>query len=52
MSDRTGDILLLHADTVYESQKEKMPRSAVSGKVYDIAELRRVLRRDDLGNAA
>ena len=51
MSDRTGDILLLHADTVYESQKEKMPRSAVSGKVYDIAELRRVLRRDDLGNA-
>jgi hypothetical protein len=51
-NDRTGEILLLHADTVYESQREKMPRHAVSGKVYDIGELRRVLRRDDLGNAA
>ena len=52
MNDRTGDILLLHADTVYKSQREKMPRNAVSGKVYDIAELRRVLRWDQLGNAA
>jgi hypothetical protein len=52
MNDRTGDILLLHADTVYTSLKDKMPRSAVSGRVYDIAELRRALPRDQLGNAA
>jgi hypothetical protein len=52
MSDGTGDILLLHADTIYKSQREKMPRDAVSGEAYDIGELRRVLRRDDLGIAA
>jgi len=52
MNDRTGDILLLHADTVYKSQREKMPRNAVSGKAYDSAELRRALRRYELGHAA
>lgn len=53
MSDSTGEILLLHADTVYRSGRERVPCNAVSGKVYDIAELRPPFRPgDDLGEAA
>jgi len=53
MYDRTGDILLLHADTVYRSGRERVPTNAVSGKLYDIAELRHHFRRrDELGEAA
>jgi hypothetical protein len=33
--DREGDILLLHADTVYSSDKDRVPKHAVSGKIYD-----------------
>lgn len=33
--DLKGEILLLHADTVYSSGKERVPAHAVSGKVYD-----------------
>lgn len=33
--DREGDILLLHADTVYSSGKDRVPEHAVSGNIYD-----------------
>ena len=52
MGDPTGEILLLHADTMYRSQRQKMPRHVVSGKVYDLLELRRRRGRDGLGYAA
>jgi hypothetical protein len=37
--DREGEILLLHADTVYSSGRDRMPRHAVSGRVYDLGSL-------------
>jgi len=37
--DDTGEILLLHADTVFASKREKLPANSFSGKAYDIAEL-------------
>jgi len=37
--DRTGEILLLHADTVFTSLRERIPECAVSGNVYDISAL-------------
>ncbi len=37
--DRTGEILLLHADTVFTSLREKIPEGTVSGNVYDISAL-------------
>lgn len=37
--DQEGEILLLHADTVYNSGKERVPEKAVSGHVYDPASL-------------
>jgi hypothetical protein len=37
--DREGEILLLHADTVYSSGRERVPENAVSGRVYDPASL-------------
>lgn len=33
------EILFLHADTIFESQRKKLPTRVVSGKVYDITEL-------------
>lgn len=35
-SDRTGEILLLHADTRYSSDREMVPPDAVSGRVYNM----------------
>jgi len=34
--DPEGDILLLHADTIFKSKRERIPRGAVSGSHYDI----------------
>lgn len=33
------DLLLLHADTLFQSRRRQLPRSTVSGKVYDITAL-------------
>ena len=35
----TWEILLLHADTVFTSLREKIPEGAVSGNVYNISAL-------------
>jgi hypothetical protein len=51
MFDRTGDILLLHADTFYNSERARIPSHAVSGSVYDVKELRRP-DGSELGEAA
>ena len=37
--DPDGQILLLHADTIFRSEREKIPERTVSGKIYDITEL-------------
>ena len=37
--DRHGEILLLHADTICTSSREKVPKHAVSGRIYDPAGL-------------
>ncbi|MFN2489327.1 MAG: hypothetical protein ABR529_06270 [Actinomycetota bacterium] len=37
-SDATGEILFLHADTIFESQREPTPRT-VTGKTYGLAGL-------------
>ena len=51
--DRTGEILLLHADTVFTSLRERIPEGAVSGNVYDISALvRGSSRRPQWGEAA
>lgn len=51
--DETGEILLLHADTIFSSGRDTIPRNAVSGSVYDVAELiRDPGRRDEFGQAA
>ena len=34
-----GDVLLLHADTLFETARSRLPRTTVSGDKYDIAEL-------------
>jgi hypothetical protein len=34
-----GEILLLHANTIFESKRKKMPTGTVRGKIYDITEL-------------
>jgi hypothetical protein len=34
-----GDILLLHADTIFESAPDHIPAGAVAGSRYDITEL-------------
>jgi hypothetical protein len=39
--DREGEILLLHADTVFTSSREIIPHQAVSGNIYDVRELAR-----------
>jgi len=33
------DILLLHADTIFQSQRARVPREAIAGKEYQISEL-------------
>lgn len=33
------EILLLHADTIFDSHRQALPRSAVSGRAYDLASL-------------
>ncbi|OEU46423.1 MAG: hypothetical protein BA861_10790 [Desulfobacterales bacterium S3730MH5] len=37
--DPQQEILLLHANTIFESKRTKMPRRTVSGKVYDLTDL-------------
>ncbi len=37
--DPQQEILLLHADTIFESKRTKMPRRTVRGKAYDLIEL-------------
>ncbi len=37
--DDSDEILLLHADTLFESARSRLPRTTVSGDIYDIAEL-------------
>jgi hypothetical protein len=37
--DPEKDILLLHANTIFESKRIRIPSSAVKGKVYDLTEL-------------
>jgi len=51
--DGAQGILLLHADTVYRSEREMLPAHAVSGTVYDIYRLARGrARKGELGKAA
>ena len=35
----SDEIMLLHADTLFESSRSRLPRTTVSGDTYDIAEL-------------
>jgi hypothetical protein len=37
--DVSGEILLLHADTIFGSERELIPQNAVSGRIYDVTEL-------------
>ncbi len=37
--DEYREILLLHANTIFESKRKRLPSSTMSGKVYDITEL-------------
>lgn len=37
--DPQQEILLLHADTIFESKRVRMPRRTVRGKIYDLTEL-------------
>jgi Predicted phosphatases len=37
--DPSGEILLLHADTIYKSKGESVPKGAVSGSYYDVRPL-------------
>ncbi|NOY38882.1 MAG: hypothetical protein GXO95_01190, partial [Nitrospirae bacterium] len=37
--DANSEILLLHADTIFESKRVQLPAVTVSGKAYDITEL-------------
>jgi hypothetical protein len=51
--DKSGEILLLHADTVFNSARERVPQNAVSGKIFDVAELARTMGVvHELGKAA
>lgn len=51
--DQAGKILLLHADTVYSTDRDMIPGHAVSGTAYDIAELvGGGARKNELGEAA
>ncbi len=37
--DSKKEILLLHADTIFESKRARLPSHAVKGRVYDLTEL-------------
>ncbi len=37
--DPHQEVLLLHANTIFESKRKKLPEGSVSGNVYDITEL-------------
>ncbi|MFX1536469.1 MAG: hypothetical protein ACFFDI_19820 [Promethearchaeota archaeon] len=37
--DKKNEILLLHADTLFESKRQQTPKHAVSGQFYDVTEL-------------
>ena len=34
-----GDVLLLHANTIFESKRKRLPSNSISGKTYDLTEL-------------
>jgi hypothetical protein len=38
-ADATGEILLLHADTIFRSKRSQLPPAAVGGDAYDLTEL-------------
>jgi hypothetical protein len=38
-ADESGEILLLHADTLYKGERSDVPQRAISGKVFDVTEL-------------
>ncbi len=38
-ADKDKEILLLHACTIFESNRRSIPRTAISGKRYDLSEL-------------
>lgn len=50
--DRTHEILLLHADTVFASQRHVIPHKTVSGNVYDLSQLARGLADKDTFDTA
>jgi hypothetical protein len=51
--DRSGEILMLHADTVFSSDRKTMPANAISGSIYDPMALAGIDPWDDqLGKAA
>jgi FMN phosphatase YigB (HAD superfamily) len=51
--DTSGEILLLHADTIFEGKRENVPGKAVSGRIYDVTEFgRNEGVEDGLGRAA
>ena len=33
------DVMLLHADTIFVSQRQRLPRASISGNVFDLTEL-------------
>jgi hypothetical protein len=37
--DPQQEIMLLHANTIFETKRRRLPRSSASGKVYDLTEL-------------
>jgi len=37
--DETGEILPVHADTIFDSKRSRLPLSTVSGREYDLTEL-------------
>lgn len=38
-ADPNGEILLLHADTIFKSRRDHLPTRAVSGRDYDLTAL-------------
>ena len=38
-SNPDGDVLLLHANTIFESKRKRLPSDSISGTTYDLTEL-------------
>jgi hypothetical protein len=51
--DTSRDIMLLHADTVFSGLKTRLPKTAISGRAYDVSALRESNHQpDEFGKAA